>query len=220
MTIFILGVVSSLAATALAVMAGWIGSRRMRTWPIAILSKMTGLGIKRSYAQQSQANQDLGADLANARWVKVLAGRGNELTRDSFRHIWQEADSRLEAVQILLPDPDRRSGSFLTDRETELRRHDPGYTPGLLSEQVISNIDYVSTIANKQAHVGLRLYNLPNVCRIIATDRVAYFTTYTSNEHGRNSPCLVFGNPGPMYDFLLRMFSTTWNHARPVARLS
>jgi hypothetical protein len=85
---FILGIVSSLAATALTVTAGWFGSRRMRHWPVAALSRITGLGIQRSYSQQKLANLDLGADLARARWVKVLAGRGNELTRDSFRIVW------------------------------------------------------------------------------------------------------------------------------------
>ena len=73
---FILGVASSLVAALLTVGAGWLTSKRMRHWPLAVLSVTTGLGICRSYARQSQANLDLGADLAKARWVKVLTGRG------------------------------------------------------------------------------------------------------------------------------------------------
>ena len=215
---FILGVLSSLVAALLTVAAGWLSSKRMRHWPLAVLSAMTGLGIRRSYARQSQANLDLGADLAKARWVKVLTGRGNELTRDSFRPLWQEAGSRLESVQILLPDPYIEAGSYLADREAEIRRYDSGYQPGLLGQQVNSNIEYISTIASKRPNVELRLYNLPNICRIIVTDQVAYLTTYSANDHGRNAPCAVYRHPGSMYEFASHMFSIAWRQAIPVGQ--
>ncbi|MBV9384307.1 MAG: hypothetical protein JO242_27045 [Streptosporangiaceae bacterium] len=214
---FVLGVVSSLAATALTVVVGWIGSKRMRHWPVAALSKVTGLGILRSYPQQKLANLDLSTDLASARWVKVLTGRGNELTRDSFRQTWEEADSRLECVQILLPDPDPGAASFLAARETEIRRYDAGYRTGLLSEQIRSNIGYISTVASKRHHIKLRVFDFQQVCRVVVTDRVAYFTTYSGSDHGRNCPCIVFGNAGPLYDFALRMFNVTWERAIPVS---
>lgn len=212
---FILGVASSLVAALLTVGAGWLTSKRMRHWPLAVLSVMTGLGICRSYARQSQANLDLGADLAKARWVKVLTGRGNELTRDSFRSLWQEAGSRLESVQILLPDPYIATCSYLADREAEIRKYDSGYETGLLAQQVKSNIRYVSTIASRWPNVELRLYNLPNVCRIVLTDQVAYLTTYRASDHGRNAPCTVYRHPGSMYEFASRMFSIAWRQAIP-----
>jgi hypothetical protein len=214
---FVLGIVSSLAATALTVVAGWLGFKRMRHWPVAALSKVTGLGIRRAYPQQKLANLDMSHDLAAARWVKVLTGRGNELTRDSFRQVWQEADTRLESVQVLLPDPGPSAGSFLAAREAEIRRYDAGYRMGLLSEQIRSNIDYIATIAGKRDHVELRVFDLQQVCRIIVTDRVAYFTSYSASDHGRNSPCVVFSNPGPLYDFALRMFNVTWERAVPAS---
>jgi hypothetical protein len=215
---FVLGIVSSLAATALTVGAGWLASKRMRHWPLVILSAMTGLGIRRSYPRQSLANLDLSTDLARARWVWVMAGRGNELTRDSFRAVWQEADSRLDSVQILLPNPDIGAGSYLDERESEIRKYDSGYEPGLLAGQVRSNIEYVSTIADKRANVELRLYNLPNICRIIVTDQVAYLTTYSASDHGRNAPCIVYRHPGSMYEFATRMFSIAWSQAVPAGR--
>jgi hypothetical protein len=130
------------------VLAGWIASKRMRHWPVVLLSKLTGLGIWRSYARQSLANLDLGTDL--------------------------------------------------------------------LAEQVRSNIEYISTISRKRAHVILRLYNLPNVCRLIITDQVAYVTTYPASDHGRNAPCVVYRCPGPMYELASRMFSIAWSQAVPV----
>lgn len=209
---FVIGVLSSLAATVVTVLAGWLGSRRMRQWSVTVLSKITGVGIQRVCASQQVANMSLGADLARARWVKVLAGRGNELTRDSFRQAWHG----LESVQILLPDPRRRTDSFLADREAEIRRHDPGYKRGLLASQIRSNVEYVATVKSKRKNVELRLFDFQNVCRIIITDRVAYFTSYAAGEHARNAPCLVFSHPGPMYDYALRLFSVTWNRAVPV----
>jgi hypothetical protein len=212
---FVLGVVSSLVAGLLMVAAGWITSKRMRHWPLAILSTMTGLGIRRSYRRQSLANLGLGADLAQARWVKVLAGRGNELTRDSFRPLWQETGSHLESIQILLPNPEAGTGSYLADREAEIRRYDSGYQPGLLAQQIESNIQYISTIAQSRPNVELRLYNLPNICRLIVTDQVAYLTTYSASDHGRNAPCAVYRHPGSMYEFASHMFSVAWRQATP-----
>jgi hypothetical protein len=213
MTGFVIGVLSSLAATVLTLTAGWFRSSRMRQWSVRMLSMMTGLGIHRSTVPQRIANLDLAADLAKARWVKVLTGRGNELTRDSFRQAWND----LESVQILLPDPRLGPDSFLADREAEIRRHDPGFKPGLLAKQVSSNIDYISTIMSGHENVELRLYDLQNICRIIVTDRVAYFTIYRAGEHGRHSPCMVFSHPGPLYEFALRMFTVTWSRAVPVS---
>jgi len=214
---FILGVVSSLAATALTVTAGWLGSSRMQHLPMLLLSRITGLGIQRIYSQQKTANAYLGADLASARWVRVLAGRGNELTRESFHSVWKEADTRLEWVQVLLPDPRPGTASCLADRENEIRRCDAGYEPGLLARQVEANVQYVMAVAGKRERVALRLFDAPNICRIIVTDRVAYLTTYIATDHGRNSPCIVFSRPGPMYEFALRIFLTTWDRAIPAS---
>jgi hypothetical protein len=211
---FIIGVLSSLAATTVTVVAGWLTSRQIRRWLVLMLSRLTGLGIKRYYRRQRDANVDLHKDLNRARWVKVLAGRGNELTRDSFQEVWRSAGARIERVEILLPDPNTGADSWLSDREAEMRRFDPGIRAGLLAEQVQANIRYLTSVATANDHVRLQVYDLPNLGRIIVTDRVAYLTTYTADEHGRNSPCFVFTSPSPMYDFALRMFTTAWDRAR------
>lgn len=142
-----------------------------------------------------------------------MAGRGNEFTRDSFHPLWQETGSRLESIQILLPDPYLRDGSYLADREAEIQKYDSGYQPGLLAQQVRANVEYLSTIASKRPNVELRLFNLPNTCHIILTDQVAYLTTYRASDHGRNSPCAVYRHPGSMYEFAAHMFSTAWDHS-------
>lgn len=218
MTGFVLGVLSSLVATVLTLAGGWLGSKRLRHWQVRVLSRLTGVGVQRSYASQKLANADLDADLAKARWVKVLAGRGNELTRDSFQGIWQGSEQRLESVQILLPDPGKRGTSYLSIRDAETRSFDSGFRPGLLAQQVKANIDYIKTVESAHGNIELRLFDFQNICRIIITDQIAYFTVYPSADHGRNGPCLVFSHPGILYEFALRMFSVTWDRAAPPSK--
>jgi hypothetical protein len=211
---FMLGVVSSLLATALTVLGGWAFSLRARRWPAVLLSRLTGLGVLRALPRQQLATKELAADLARARWVRVLAGRGNELTRDSFASVWEAAGKRLESVQVLLPDTMTGHDSWLSQRESDIRRVDPGFSPGLLADQVRINATYVSEIRRHRQPVSLRFYNLPNLHRLVITDNVAYLTMYRQTEHGRNSPCIVACRPGVLYDHALLLFNTTWEHSR------
>ncbi|WP_433496800.1 hypothetical protein ACQP1K_17600 [Sphaerimonospora sp. CA-214678] len=215
MDAFMLGVVSSLLATAITVVGGWLLSVRSRRWPVTVLSRLTGLGVRHVFPHQRQASQELAAELARARWVRVLAGRGNELTRDGFATLWQTPGSRLESVQVLLPDPDAGPGSWLSRRETEMRRVDLGFSPGILAEQVRINAAYVTEVARHREHVSLRFYDLPNLHRVIVTDNAAYLTMYRQSEHGRDSPCILAHRPGLMYDYALLLFTTAWEHSRP-----
>ncbi|MEV7967865.1 hypothetical protein AB0O34_18025 [Sphaerisporangium sp. NPDC088356] len=212
---FVLGVVSSLLATALTVAGGWTFSMRSRQWPVTLLSRLTGLGVRRLISRQRLASGELAAELTRARWVRVLAGRGNELTREGFAEVWEAAGRRLESVQILLPDADLGHDSWLSRREKEMRRVDLGFSSGLLAEQVRVNAAYVSEVARHRENVSLRFYDLPNVHRVIVTDNVAYLTIYQQAEHGRNSPCIVAPRPGLMYDYASLLFSTAWDHSRP-----
>ncbi|WP_405393360.1 hypothetical protein [Microbispora hainanensis] len=215
MDAFTLGVVSSLLATAITVVGGWLFSARSRQWPVMLLSRLTGLGVRRVFPHQRHASRELAAELSRARWVRVLAGRGNELTRDGFAALWQTAGSRYESVQVLLPDPDLGRDSWLSRREAEMRRVDLGFSPGILAEQVRINAAYVTEVARHREHVSLRFYDLPNLHRVIVTDNVAYLTIYQQSEHGRNSPCLLAHRPGLIYDYALLLFTTAWEHSRP-----
>ncbi|MEU8194958.1 hypothetical protein AB0C10_14380 [Microbispora amethystogenes] len=215
MDAFMLGVVSSLLATAITVAGGWLLSVRSRQWPVALLSRLTGLGVHHVFPHQRQASQDLAAELTRARWVHVLAGRGNELTRDGFAALWQNAGNRLDNVQVLLPDPDLGPDSWLCRREAEMRRVDLGFSPGMLAEQVRINATYLAEVASHRERVSLRFYDLPNLHRVIVTDNVAYLTMYRQSEHGRDSPCVLARRPGLMYDYALLLFTTAWEHSRP-----
>jgi hypothetical protein len=211
--------VSSLVASGLAIVVGWFSSRRARAWLIAGLSRLSGVGLLRTYETQKTANANLIADLSNAEWIKALVGRGNELTRDSFGGIWNSRSSHLNAIQLLLPNSQDGSDTWLRVRESELARIDTGYGKNVLADQVMSNVRYLQEVSRGRSDVELRLYDAPNVCRIIATNRVAYVTTYPRTRHGRNAPCLVFSRGSVMYDHFVRMFDTIWEVAGPPPRL-
>ncbi|MFI7230596.1 hypothetical protein ACIBO5_45940 [Nonomuraea angiospora] len=204
---------SSLVATALTVVGGMALSPRVRSWPALLLSRFTGLGISRVHPRQRVAAEDLKAELGKARWVRVLAGRGNELTRDGFVALWEDEGRRLEFVHVLLPNTSPPSASWLEWREDEIRRIDPGFSRGMLAEQIDINAGYVREVAADRDNIELRRYNLPNLHRIVITDRVAFLTLYRRAAHGRDSPCIVAPRPGVMYDYALQLFTTAWDHA-------
>ncbi|GAA3450811.1 hypothetical protein GCM10018962_26440 [Dactylosporangium matsuzakiense] len=180
----------------------------MITW----LARLNDTGVTHTYRRQSEANAALAADLRQAKWVRVFASRGNELTRDSFVELWNRRAGTVR-VKILLPDALSAPDSWLFQREQEVGEHDLAFRAGLLGRQVQANLDYLRAHVGDRPEVEVRLYDFPHLARIIATDRIAYLTVYSAREHGRNSPCVVFQNPSPMYDFCLRIFDLAWSRA-------
>ncbi|MBV2365866.1 hypothetical protein ACFPZ0_06350 [Streptomonospora nanhaiensis] len=215
---FLLGLASSLATTALVAAVGWLLSRRARRLVLRLLGRATGLGVERVYRTQRSASTDIAADIPRGEWLRVLAGRGGELTRETFQPLWTGTEWPLRAVEILLPDPEPGRDTWLAAREDELRARDPGFRPGLLGEQVRLNAAYLAEAAKGRDHCEIRFYNLPNLFRVVMTDKVAYLTLYLSTAHGRNSPCIVARRPGHLYDFAARVFASAWEAGRPAPR--
>lgn len=211
---FLIGILGSLAASAILLVLGLLRGARPMWWLVAACSRLTKTGLGRVYLHQSSAERDLARDLEGARWVKVLAGRGNVLTREVFSPLWS-AEAAPQSVQILLPDPGPREDSWLDRRSQEVSRFDPGFSRHLLRSQVRTNLDYVARVTQARDGVELRTFNLPNNCRVIATDRAAYLTFYSASAHGRNSPCLYARAPGILYTAALRQFDAAWAHATP-----
>ncbi|MGY0489143.1 hypothetical protein [Streptomyces sp. WG-D5] len=215
MTAFLFGIISSLAASAILLLLGLLRGSRPLWWLVAAFSRCTGTGLGRVYRHQSSTEQDMARDLSRARWIKVMAGRGNVLTREVFSPLWS-GELSPEFVQVLLPDPGPRGDSWLEKRSHDLRRFDPGYdTPDLLRNQVRANMDYLAHATRAQHNFELRSFNLPNTCRVIATDRAAYLTFYNSSDHGRNSPCLYARAPGLLYFIALQQFDMAWMNSSP-----
>ncbi|CAM5670143.1 hypothetical protein [Streptomyces viridochromogenes] len=209
MNAFLLGILSSLVTSALLLVLSLLRTSRPLWWLTAACSWFTGTGLRRVYRRQASAEQNMSRDLARAQWVKVMAGRGNILTREAFAPLWA-GDISPASVQILLPDPDPPQDSWLDRRSQDVARFDPGFTADLLRSQVRANIDYLTQAAHTRCGIQLRSYNLPHTCRVIATDKVAYLTFYSDDAHGRNSPCLYARAPGLLYTIALQQFDTAW----------
>lgn len=207
MTAFLLGVLSSVVATVLVFAAGWARAGRPRWWLVVLLARLTGTGITRAYREQRSAEPDLARDLGRARWVKVLTGRGNTLTRDTFAPVWRDGGV---PVQVLLPDPAADRDTWLSRREEGLARTDPGFGPGLLRAQVRANLAYLAHVAQQNPDVDLRVFDLPHAFRVVATDRGAHLTFYGEHAHGRHSPCLFLRPDGALYEAVLGLFELTW----------
>ncbi|MFF1692025.1 hypothetical protein ACFVXC_00075 [Streptomyces sp. NPDC058257] len=214
MTAFLFGILSSLAASAILLLLGLLRGARPLWWLVAACSWCTGTGLGRVYRHQSSAERDIARDLGRARWIKVMAGRGNVLTREVFSPLWS-GELSLESVQVLLPDPRTRGDSWLERRSHDIRLFDPGFTPDLLRSQVRTNMDYLAHATRAQRNFELRSFNLPNSCRVIATDRAAYLTFYNSSAHGRNSPCLYARASGLLYSIALQQFEAAWKNSSP-----
>ncbi|MFC1442171.1 hypothetical protein ABUW04_28355 [Streptacidiphilus sp. N1-10] len=214
MTAFLFGILSSLAASVIALTLGLLRGSRPLWWLVTVCSWCTGTGLRRVYRHQSFAEQDIARDLSRARWIKVLAGRGNVLTREVFSPLWSGASS-VDSIQVLLPAPHPQGDSWLDQRSNDLHRFDPGYSPELLRDQVRANIDYLTHATRTRSNFELHEFNLPNICRVIATDQVAYLTFYSSSTHGRNSPCMYVRAPGILYSIALQQFDLAWTNSSP-----
>lgn len=140
------------------------------------------------------------------------------LTREVFSPVWS-GELSPDSVQVLLPDSQAGQNSWLDKRSQDVERFDPGYTQSLLRGQVRTNMDYLTHATSTRGNVELREFNLPNTCRVIATDRAAFLTFYSSSAHGRNSPCLYVRAPGLLYSIALQQFDIAWTHSSPVRPL-
>ncbi|MGC0208424.1 hypothetical protein [Streptomyces levis] len=216
MNAFLLGILSSLVTSALLLALSLLRASRPLWWLTAACSWFTGTGLRRVYRRQVSAEHTMSQDLAKAQWVKVMAGRGNILTREAFAPLWA-GDVSPASVQILLPDPDTPHGSWLDRRSQDVARFDPGFTSALLRSQVRANIDYLIRAAHARPGIRMRSYDLPHTCRVIATDKVAYLTFYSDDAHGRNSPCLYARAPGLLYTIALQQFDTAWANSTEVS---
>jgi hypothetical protein len=216
MSSFIVGVVSSLVASILLLAGGWFSSFRFRRFCTRMLGKLAKVDILAAYPTQRDAAPDVSSALRQATEVSIFAGRGSELTRSTFDEMWNAAGGRLSKIRILLPDPEVSGpGTWFAYREQEMAGHDTAYGDSLIAEQVKANLRYVARKASSKPAVEVRVYDFPHLGRLIITDESAFLTTYRSSEHGSASPCLLFSNKGPLYDFCMRIFEKSWLTAKP-----
>lgn len=202
---------SSLIASVFIFMIGWFLSGSFRLLLIRTTGRLSGSDVENIYRTQTAANSDIARELRQARSLCFFGGRGNELTRETFATLWGSDNRRLESVRILLPDPD---SSWLSRREYEMEAYDRGYTGDMIGTQIRSNMLYLINKSRDRSDIEVRLYDFPNLGRIVLTDRIAFLTPYTERAHGSESSCLRLRKNGPLYDFAARIFAEAWSASR------
>jgi hypothetical protein len=212
---FLIDVVAAVIGGVLLIAATGLVSARARWILTAAVARWLDIDIEFVFRDKVAASADLLREIEAAESVRILAGRGNELQRDTFGSLYVPG-RHTEATCILLPDceGDPNTSSWIAQRERELATFDPAFGIHLLSTQVSSNVAFLRRhVAN--GTIALRLYNAPHLGRLVITDRCLFFTPYLRRAHGRHSHVYKFRR-GELYNNFTRFFDQLWEVARPV----
>jgi hypothetical protein len=213
--IFIITIIAELVAVFLLTLLGSFFSKKGRWIITSIFGRLLDIDVEHVYRNKRQADEDLREELRRASFVDLLTGRGNELQRETFSEILSPGSTgKGPAFRILLPvtvlqtdEPD-----WTRQREEEVAAFDSAFGDGILREQIDTTANFLSRYA-QEGRIELRRFNYPHIGRILITDRVAYFTPYRSDVHGRDSHVIKYRRGGEMYDFFQRLFNQLWNVA-------
>lgn len=102
-------------------------------------------------------------------------------------------------------DPPKPLPNWIKHRNDEIARFDAPLGDGVLQQQIHVTENFLQSKDNAK----VKHFNMPPFARIILTDKVAYYTPYRSDAHGRHSPVIKYGR-GHMYDSFRRLFDHLW----------
>jgi hypothetical protein len=219
MTNFALSVLASVMGGVILLLVTATLSQKARWVLIGVLGRILDVDIDYVFRDKKNSEGDLRKEIEMARWLCFFAGRGNELQQDTFATVFsKESSDRLGSVRILLPETTTTVGEYnwLNQREQELSIFDPAYGDGLLVTQIESNVTFLKKHIKSQ-RIQLRRYNLPNIGRIVLTDRCLFYTPYRKDAHGRHSRVYKFRPYCEMYENMLRLFNQIWNQKKTEA---
>lgn len=208
---FVLGVIASIVAGVMLLGATALISERIRWVLTATLGRLLGIDVDYVFANQRAVGEDVKNELARAKEVSLLTGRGNELQRETFAVLYQAPPGRRH-IRVLLPNTSVRPGEpdWTAQREQELATFDAAFGTGILRQQ----IDTTARFLKPHVDSGLmevRHFDAPHLGRILITDRCAYLTPYRSDAHGRDSCVIKYRRGGDSYEWLRRMFDQLWD---------
>jgi hypothetical protein len=212
MTSLILSVIGSVAGGLILVIFMSLISQRARWVLTGILGRLLDVDIEFVFSNKAESLPDLKAEIARARQVAILTGRGNELQRETFSPLFLDRpDNKNVVIRILLPEtaPSPNQPNWTNQRERELAAFDHAYGNGLLVQLIEANAQFLANHAARGL-LTLRRYNSPHIGRLVITERFAYYTPYRNDCHGRDSCVYKFRRGGEMYDNLGRLFDQLW----------
>lgn len=209
---FAISVLSSVLGGLILLLITILASKNARAVFIGVFGRLLGVDIDFVYRNKKESEERVRKEIKNARWIKIFTGRGNELQRDTFKSIFTRSPSdKTFIVEILIPQTSIPKGHYdwLAQRERELSIFDPAFGDGLLRKQVESNYSLLLKHAENSV-IKVRRCNVPNIGRIIITDRCLMYTPYRSDAYARDCKVYVFRKQDEMYDNLLRFFHQVW----------
>ncbi|HLP45826.1 MAG TPA: hypothetical protein VK469_07770 [Candidatus Kapabacteria bacterium] len=213
---FVLSVLASVIGGIILLFFASTLSQKARWVLIGVLSRILDVDIDYVFRDKRNSEGDVRKEIEIARWLCFFAGRGNELQQDTFSSIFKkESSDRLCSVRILLPETVTTVAEYnwLNQREQELSVFDPAYGDGLLITQIESNVTFLKKHFKNQ-RIQLRRYNMPNIGRMVLTDRCLFYTPYHSDMHGRHSRVYKFRPNCEIYENMLRLFDQLWNQIK------
>jgi len=216
MSVFLSNVAASIVAGILLVVGTAFFSRKAKRVLTGILFHLLEIDIESVYENKTYVQSELKAELKKSRDISILTGRGNELNRDTFSHLFTPSTRGKIRIRILLPETNLKAGEYdwIKQREKEVAEFDPAFGKGLLLEQIEVNARFLEKHL-PSGNVELRRFNYPHIGRIIITEKFAYFTPYHPYEHGRESRVYKFRRGGEMYENYKRLFEQLWTACQP-----
>jgi hypothetical protein len=208
--IFIITILAELVAVVLLAIVGGFFSKKFRWVLTVIFGRLLDIDVEHVFRNKREAREDIHDEIDHASFIDLLTGRGNELQRDTFAGVLTATPKRVR-FRILVPEGQSLDGqaNWTLQREKELAAIDPAYGNGILPKQIETNVNFVSSYLSA-GNVELKRFNYPHIGRILITDRVAYFTPYQRDAHGRSSRIIKYRRGGEMYNFLARLFDQLW----------
>ena len=137
--------------------------------------RLLGVDIDEVFSDKKAAEGDIKKEVAKARDIAILTGRGNELQRDAFDSIFHHKPALVNIkCRILLPetDPSKPGYEWTAQRERELAAFDPAFGKDLLREQIDTNLKFLEQYLTA-GHASVRRFSSPHIGRIILTERCA-----------------------------------------------
>lgn len=209
MSTFIVSVIGSVAATVLTFLGSLFWSHRFRWWLSRTVARLSDGDFGQTWRNKKESETDLQHEISRAKFVHLISGRGSELQRSTFAALLL-GKSRSRKFQILLPAVgDADTGKWTEKRDQELSLFDPSFGGGLLAQQIETTVSSLSSAVDA-GFVELRRFSLPHIGRIVITDRVAFFTPYSEDRHGRDNPVMKYPAGSPLYEILERFFEQSW----------
>lgn len=184
-----------------------------------VLSRITNSDIDFVFPNKAASVKDVQKEIEKAKWVYIFTGRGGEFQRSTFASLFHHKPvSRNVKVKILLPQTQLSSSSgvdWTNEREKELKQFEKAFNSGrdLLKNQIEINVKFLEEYID-QKYYELKFYSFPHIGRIIITDKVAFYTPYQTDLHGKDSNVYKYKN-GEMYDNYLRLFNQIWLSSKP-----